>query len=271
MTQSLLLAVPLLLALEGVDAGVRAQHRRLPGNGNNGNKNSPASVTYPDLNGADSGQYTMDERLGFLSYYYEGNPNCESFGYDFGVKIDAGCPYSYDSPTSFADNGLELTNQVSDHCSPTPLDLGTFKATCSGDNKVALTLPLQDHVVIMKGSNGGVIYSGLDGSATLDVGQYTKNGRNWIPAISHIEFCFNVSPVLFLSMIPRSIGFIRHLTQSLPSLLSYIYPDSVATLLLWSQSRLIHHPATSQTRLQMNPLKLLTLMLVLLWTKRCSQ
>ena len=210
MTRSLLLAVPLLLALEGADAQRPIR---------------TSVVTYPDLDGAESDKYTQDTRYpaGTKSYYYDGNPNCEAFGYDFGIKIDAGCPYnSFGSLTSFGDNGLTLTNQVTDTCSPTPLDLGMFSAVCTDDNKVTLTLPSQDHTVIMKGSNQGVIYDNLEGTVTLDVGLYTKrNGAPWIPAISHIEFCFNVrSFVLWLAFFLSLRLSLSHLLFVLFSLLT---------------------------------------------------
>lgn len=273
MTQSLLLAIPLLLAMEGVDAGVRGDaqnHRLLP--------KQSTDIPYPDLDGADAGQYSQDSRLGVDSYYYSGNPNCESFGYDFGIKIDSGCPYNYDSATSFADNGLELTNQVTDHCSPTPLDLGSFQAVCTGDNKVTLTLPAQDHTVIMKGSNKGVIYNNLDGTITLDVGEYTKNnGGKWIPAISHIEFCFNVRAFdgtlsrlgdvsLVIDLSPPTAS----LRTTFTLLCSRLFFDSVVIRLL---RKLLHHPhqpTLIHPQLLRIPPVPLTPMLVLPMTWACS-
>jgi len=121
------------------------------------------------------------------AHEYSGNPNCESFGFDFGVKME-GCFEHLAGKLNNA--GMTITDQKDDSCEVPELNLGSFELKCSAENEpVDATIHSGDNdmVVIMKGENGGTIYTGLakGNSYTVDIGPKRK-------AISHIEFCFKV-------------------------------------------------------------------------------
>jgi hypothetical protein len=110
---------------------------------------------------------------------YSGNPNCDALGYDFGYKME-GCSsgsMAYDSLAKTqggCDGGMEDVGSVTMVCAVP--DGSQFK-------EVSIT-PDVDSVVIVKGSNGGVVYDGLKAGSTYTLDTGSK------AAISHIEYCF---------------------------------------------------------------------------------
>ena len=89
----------------------------------------------------------------------------------------------------FASNTIPFDSlyRTQGSCASGFTDLGEFDLTCTnadGNQWIDATItPSVDIVVIMKGGNGGVVYSlAADQPKTLDVG--VNKG------ISHIEFCF---------------------------------------------------------------------------------
>ncbi|MFA6605204.1 MAG: hypothetical protein WCS88_04370 [Patescibacteria group bacterium] len=101
--------------------------------------------------------------------FVEGNPSCNSLGYDNEYKITPGDPYTYEP--SEASNFVSISN----------LNGGQFDWSST----------INIDAVIAKGGDNANVYS-YDPASTGGSGLVTPlNGGDQIPNLSHVSFCYN--------------------------------------------------------------------------------